>query len=71
MPGQRIILFIAAQALFAGLALFLANSPFLNMSVSPTASQPWADGPMKLVATPQYETKKVSQLELCAFVGQC
>lgn len=69
MPGQRIILFIAAQAFFAGLALFLANSPYLNMSFSPNASQPWADGPMKLVATPQYETKKVSQFELCAFVG--
>jgi hypothetical protein len=69
MPGQRTILFIAAQVLFAGFALFLANSPFLNMSVSPTGSQPWADGPMKLVSTPQYETKKVSQLELGAFVG--
>jgi hypothetical protein len=62
MSGQRILLFIVAQALFAGLAVFLANSPYLDMSASPTGSQPWADGPMKLVTTPQYETKKVSQL---------
>ncbi|KAF5253013.1 hypothetical protein FANTH_2100 [Fusarium anthophilum] len=58
MPGQRFVLFIVAQAFFAGLAVFLAYSPYLNMSVSPTGSQPWADGPMKLVTTPQYETKK-------------
>lgn len=59
MAGQRLFGLIVAQVLFAGLALFLANSPYLNMSVAPT-KQPWADGPMKLVITPQYETKKVS-----------
>ncbi|KAF4343220.1 hypothetical protein FBEOM_2811 [Fusarium beomiforme] len=58
MFGQRFLLFIVAQALFAGIAIFLAHSPYLNMSVSPTGSKPWADGPMKLVTTPQYETKK-------------
>ncbi|KAG8674835.1 hypothetical protein FPOAC2_00870 [Fusarium poae] len=57
MAGQRLFGLIVAQVLFAGLALFLANSPYLNMSVAPT-KQPWADGPMKLVTTPQYETKK-------------
>jgi hypothetical protein len=69
MPGQRILLFIVAQALFAGFAILLANSPYRNMSVSPTGSQPWADGPMKLVTTPQYETKKVSQLD--SSVSRC
>jgi hypothetical protein len=62
MAGQRLFGLIVAQVLFAGLALFLANSPYLNMSVAPT-KQPWADGPMKLVTTPQYETKKVSNCD--------
>jgi hypothetical protein len=25
-------------------------------------SRPWADGPMKLIATPQFQTKKVGSL---------
>lgn len=58
MPGQRILLFLAAQVLFAGIAIFLSNSPYTRMSTAPTKQ--WADGPMKLVVTPQYETKKVS-----------
>ncbi|KAJ4237010.1 hypothetical protein NW759_000133 [Fusarium solani] len=56
MPGQRILLFLAAQVLFAGIAIFLSNSPYTRMSTAPTKQ--WADGPMKLVVTPQYETKK-------------
>ncbi|KAJ4320756.1 hypothetical protein N0V84_005696 [Fusarium piperis] len=56
MAGQRILLFLAAQVLFAGIAIFLSNSPYARMSTAPTKQ--WADGPMKLVVTPQYETKK-------------
>ncbi|KAJ3525965.1 hypothetical protein NM208_g11413 [Fusarium decemcellulare] len=56
MPGQYTLFFFGAQVLFAGLAIFLSSSPYVRMSSAPT--QPWADGPMKLVVTPQYETKK-------------
>lgn len=41
------------------IGLFLTRSPYMMATVAPSASKPWADGPIKLVATPQYETKKV------------
>ncbi|KAK8136785.1 hypothetical protein PG984_004725 [Apiospora sp. TS-2023a] len=40
------------------IGLFLTRSPYMMATVAPSASKPWADGPIKLVATPQYETKK-------------
>jgi hypothetical protein len=39
------------------IAYLLSRSPARMSSVPP--SNPWADGPMKLVTTPQYQTKKV------------
>ncbi|KAK8031602.1 hypothetical protein PG990_001336 [Apiospora arundinis] len=38
--------------------LFLTRSPYMMTTTAPSASKPWADSPIKLVATPQYETKK-------------
>lgn len=46
-----------AQLLFGFAALYLRNAPFMATSMAPTHQ--WADGPMKLVTTPQYETNKV------------
>lgn len=51
--------------LFLGLAtllfgVFVTRSPFMMTTAPVSGSKPWADQPMKLVATPQYETKKVS-----------
>ncbi|KAI1326590.1 hypothetical protein F5Y16DRAFT_374707 [Xylariaceae sp. FL0255] len=40
------------------IGLFFTRSPFFMSIVAPTASKPWADTPVKLVTTPQYETKK-------------
>ncbi|KAJ0122567.1 hypothetical protein J7T55_003081 [Diaporthe amygdali] len=49
--------------LFLGLAtllfgVFVSRSPFMMATAPISGSKPWADQPMKLVATPQYETKK-------------
>ncbi|KAI0477332.1 hypothetical protein GGR56DRAFT_691847 [Xylariaceae sp. FL0804] len=40
------------------IGLFLTRSPFLMSAGAPAAGKPWADSPMKLITTPQYETKK-------------
>lgn len=53
MSRLRIITFITLLT-----ALLLSRSPYLMTSTAPT--KPWADGPMKLVVTPQFQTKKVS-----------
>jgi hypothetical protein len=42
---------------FLVLGFMLSSAPFMMTSVAPT--EPWADGPLKLVATPQFQTKKV------------
>ncbi|KAF7560089.1 hypothetical protein G7046_g4069 [Stylonectria norvegica] len=54
MSRVRIVVFLAIQTLLA--AYFLNRSPYTMSSTPPTKA--WADGPMKLVTTPQYETKK-------------
>ncbi|KAI0026115.1 hypothetical protein F4780DRAFT_718553 [Xylariomycetidae sp. FL0641] len=40
------------------IGLFLTRSPFFMSGVSPAEGKPWADAPLKLITTPQYETKK-------------
>lgn len=40
------------------IGLFLTRSPLFMTSVTPMESKPWADAPLKLITTPQYETKK-------------
>ncbi|KAI1074320.1 hypothetical protein F5B20DRAFT_563766 [Whalleya microplaca] len=40
------------------IGLFATRSPFFMSAVAPTEAQPWADAPIKLVTTPQYETNK-------------
>lgn len=40
------------------IALYTQQSPFMMASKPASGSKPWADGPMKLVGTPIYETKK-------------
>ncbi|KAI8626414.1 hypothetical protein F5Y19DRAFT_222730 [Xylariaceae sp. FL1651] len=40
------------------IGLFFTRSPFLMSALAPTDGKPWADTPMKLITTPQYETKK-------------
>ncbi len=42
---------------FMVLGFLLTRSPFMMTSLAPT--KPWADGPMKLITTPQFLTKKV------------
>lgn len=39
-------------------ALLAQQSPFLMASTPASGSKPWADKPMKLVATPLHDTKK-------------
>ncbi|KAK3382581.1 hypothetical protein B0T24DRAFT_18135 [Lasiosphaeria ovina] len=51
-PRTTIILSIP----FMVIGFLLTRAPYLMTSVSP--SRPWADGPMKLVTTPQFLTKK-------------
>ncbi|KAK4098601.1 hypothetical protein N658DRAFT_217898 [Parathielavia hyrcaniae] len=41
---------------FVVIGLILTRAPFMMTSVAP--SNPWADGPLKLVTTPQFETEK-------------
>jgi len=40
------------------LGLLLQRSPLLMTTTAPTTKAAWADGPMKLIATPEYTTKK-------------
>ncbi|KAI0395268.1 hypothetical protein F5Y17DRAFT_424461 [Xylariaceae sp. FL0594] len=40
------------------IGLLLTRSPFFMASVAPTEGKPWADAPIKLITTPQYQTKK-------------
>ena len=50
---------------FVVLGFLLTNAPFMMTSVTP--SRPWADGPMGLVTTPQFLTKKVLHCPTCRF----
>lgn len=53
-------LFLAIPTILV--SLLLTRSPFL-MSTSPTTgTKPWADGPMKLITTPQYETNQACDM---------
>ncbi len=56
MPSFRSFLLLAVPIL---VGLFVTRSPFMMASTAPSESKPWADGPMKLIPTPQYATKKV------------
>lgn len=38
------------------IGLFITRSPLLMTSTTPTPSKPWADAPLKLITTPQFET---------------
>ncbi|KAH9992022.1 hypothetical protein F4779DRAFT_609443 [Xylariaceae sp. FL0662B] len=40
------------------IGLFFTRSPFFMSAKAPSDSKPWADAPVKLVTTPQYETNK-------------
>ncbi|KAI1338473.1 hypothetical protein F5Y15DRAFT_129796 [Xylariaceae sp. FL0016] len=40
------------------IGLFFTRSPFFMSTLAPTEGKPWADTPMKLITTPQYETKQ-------------
>jgi hypothetical protein len=57
MAAARLSFLLAIPTIFIG--LFLTRSPFMMASNAPT-DKPWANGPIKLITTPQYETKKVS-----------
>ena len=56
MPSP-LTLFLGLATLLFG--VFVSRSPFMMTAEPVSGSKPWADQPMKLVATPQYETKKV------------
>ncbi|KAJ4397731.1 hypothetical protein N0V93_001966 [Gnomoniopsis smithogilvyi] len=54
---------ILSSAVFIGivstiLTLLASSSPFMMASTPASGSKPWADGPMKLVETPMYASKK-------------
>ncbi|KAI0427909.1 hypothetical protein F5Y09DRAFT_314657 [Xylaria sp. FL1042] len=40
------------------IGLFITRSPLLMTSTTPTPAKPWADAPLKLITTPQFETKR-------------
>ncbi|KAI0407290.1 hypothetical protein F4802DRAFT_554912 [Xylaria palmicola] len=40
------------------IGLFVTRSPLLMTSTAPSPSKPWADAPLTLITTPQYETKQ-------------
>ncbi|KAI1424664.1 hypothetical protein F5Y12DRAFT_435070 [Xylaria sp. FL1777] len=40
------------------IGLFITRSPLLMTSTAPDPAKPWADAPLKLITTPQFETKK-------------
>lgn len=44
------------------IGLIVSKSPVFMMANAPTADKPWADQPVALVTTPQFETKKVSSV---------
>lgn len=56
MPSP-LTLFLGLATLLFG--VFVSRSPFMMTTAPVSGSKPWADQPMKLVATPQYESKKV------------
>jgi len=63
MAGPGLIIFFVLQSIaYFG---FVSRSPLAYETTTPT--QQWADSPMRLVRTPQYETKKVqiSQDPVC------
>ena len=54
---------------FVILGFLLTRAPFTMTSVAP--SQPWADGPLKLITTPQFQTKKVRRQPAQALPAFC
>lgn len=55
MASQRTTILLTIPFMVIG---FIINgAPVLMSTYAPTKA--WADGPMKLVTTPQFETKKV------------
>ncbi|SPO02368.1 uncharacterized protein DNG_05041 [Cephalotrichum gorgonifer] len=54
MASRPIQIILALTTLLAG--LLFTRAPLMMASEAPKS--PWADGPMKLIATPLYETKK-------------
>ncbi len=61
MASLRLPLLLLGLPVLVGLVL--TRSPFMLAATAPSASQPWADGPMKLITTPQHETGKVRERE--------
>jgi hypothetical protein len=56
MAGLRLIAFFVVQTILA--VLFFQNSPYTMEAPAPSKTSPWADGPMRLITTPQFETQK-------------
>ncbi|KAK0730200.1 hypothetical protein B0H67DRAFT_25699 [Lasiosphaeris hirsuta] len=54
MAGPRTTLLLSLPFMLIG--FLLSRAPYMMASVSPTS--PWADGPMRLVTTPHFLTKK-------------
>lgn len=49
--------FLAVQTLLY--AIFVSRSPYTMVTTAPTKT--WADGPMRLITTPRFETKQVGR----------
>ena len=56
MPGLQLPILLAIPTILV--ALLLTRAPFMMTAPAPS-EKPWADGPMKLIPTPLYQTNKV------------
>ncbi|KAF2178209.1 hypothetical protein K469DRAFT_718307 [Zopfia rhizophila CBS 207.26] len=56
MPGPKLEYFVAL--IVVAIALLYSLNPLMAEQKAPSPGKPWADGPLKLVKTPMFETKK-------------
>lgn len=55
----RLFVFLTVQTLVA--FFFIQNSPLTMTALPRATASPWADGPMKLITTPQFEAAQRGQ----------
>jgi hypothetical protein len=53
-PDPKVTVLLSIPFMIIG--FLLSRAPYNMTSVPPT--KPWADGPLKLITTPQYQTKR-------------
>lgn len=65
MAGPRFSPFLTCAILAFG--FLISRAPFMMTTRPASEAKPWADGPIKLVSTPQYTTKKVGLISVSLF----